>query len=214
MNNRFPDLPATMRRLLVDHRGFPVPWFVPWQEGKPIFPAQAAGKAERAWALDLCWVCGGKLGRLAAFVIGPMCAVNLTSSEPPSHLECARFSARNCPFLPNPRMRRTIPFCQAEGRVAGDGIERNPGATLLWIVKTQAKGERFFAGNGFLFEIGKRHSHEWYANGRAATREEVMSSIETGLPLLEEMVIADPDPEGAAAEFERRKLAAFELVPA
>jgi hypothetical protein len=111
-------------------------------------------------------------------------------------------------------MRRTIPFCEAEGRVAGDGIERNPGVTLLWIVKTRSKGERFFAGNGWLFEIGKRHSHEWYAQGRAATREEVMRSITTGLPLLEEQVAIDPDPKGAAEELERRKVAALELIPA
>lgn len=211
---RFPDLPAKMRGLPTDHRGFPVPWFVPWVEGKPVFPAQGHGKADRAWDHNLCWVCGGQLGRLSSYVIGPMCAVNRTSSEPPCHLECARFSARNCPFLANPRMRRSIPFCQAEGRVAGEGIERNPGATLLWIVKTQAKGERFFAGNGYLFEIGPRHAHEWYANGRIATRAEVLTSIETGLPLLEEYVETDPDPTGARAEFERRKDAALALVPA
>jgi hypothetical protein len=210
----FSDLPPNMRSMPVDARGFPVPWFVPWVDGDPVFPAQGAGRAERAWARDLCWVCGGKLGRLSAYVIGPMCAVNRTSSEPPCHLECARFSARNCPFLANPRMRRSIPFCEAEGSVAGDGIERNPGVTLLWIVKTRSKGERFFAGNGYLFEIGKRHAHEWYAQGRQAGRDEVLTSINTGLPLLEECVAIDPDPIGAAAELERRKVAALELVPA
>ena len=214
MTKRFPDLPATMRGLTLDERGFPVPWFVPWVDDKPVFPAQGHGRADLAWLKGLCWVCGKPLGRLSAYVIGPMCAVNRTSSEPPSHLECARFSARNCPFLANPRMRRSMPFCEAEGRVAGEGIERNPGVTLLWIVKTRRKGERWFAGNGYLFELGPRHSHEWYAQGRAATHDEVMTSITTGLPLLEEMVWADPDPQGALAEFERRKAAALELVPA
>lgn len=189
---RFPDLPEKMRALPVDHRGFPVPWFVPFVEGKPVFPAQEGGKFERAWRNELCWVCGGKLGRFATFVIGPMCGVNRTTSEPPCHLECAQFSARNCPFLANPRMRRTIPFEKAEaegqGRVAGCGIARNPGVTLLWTVKLAERGKLFRAGHGQLIEIGRPVAREWYREGREATRDEVIASIKTGLPLLIEMV--------------------------
>lgn len=100
---RFDDLPARMRKLPVDKRGFPVPWFVPWVDGQAIFPAMDARKRNLAWRDRLCWVCGERIGRVQAFVIGPMCAVNRTSSEPPSHLECARFSARRCPFLARKR---------------------------------------------------------------------------------------------------------------
>jgi hypothetical protein len=34
-----------------------------------------------------------------SFVVGPMCGINRNSAEPPSHKECAQWSARNCPFL-------------------------------------------------------------------------------------------------------------------
>ena len=53
-----------------------------------------------------CWVCGDPLGVHLTFPIGPMCALNRTISEPPSHHECASWSARNCPFLSRPHMVR------------------------------------------------------------------------------------------------------------
>jgi hypothetical protein len=96
-----------MRHLPIDERGYPVPWFVAWlPDGKPEFRAMDRTKWFRAIREKLCWVCGGKLGVNVCFVAGPMCGINRTSSEPPSHLECARYSSRNCPFLNNPRMVR------------------------------------------------------------------------------------------------------------
>lgn len=213
---RFPDLPARMRALPLDKRGYPVPWFVPWaDDGQPIFPAMDAHKRNRAWAKRLCWVCGGKIGRVQAFVIGPMCAVNHTSAEPPCHLECARFSARNCPFLTRPQMKRVGSEYKGQALCksgAGVMLERNPGVTLVWLT---LRASVFPDGRGhYLFDIGKPHAVEWYAHGREATRAEVLESISTGLPLLEEAVAADPDPQGARAEFDKRVAAAMQLVPA
>ena len=102
----YHDMPASMRELRVDSRGYPVPWFVAWVDGQPIFPALDARKVMLAWKNRLCWVCGKPLARMSAFVIGPMCAINRISSEPPSHLYCARFSAIHCPFLSRPKMKR------------------------------------------------------------------------------------------------------------
>jgi len=217
----FPDLPATMRHLPVDARGFPVPWFVAWRDGEPIFPAMDHDKLIRAIVDRRCWVCGGALGRLSAFVIGPMCLINLTSSEPPSHLECARFSARNCPFLTKPRMKRVgeehFPN-GVKGDAAGIMLERNPGVTLIYIVK--GRGQPYMVPprgpgrEGILFDIGKAHAVEWYAHGRLATRAEVLASIESGLPNLEQLVEIDPDRDGARAELQHRTAAALELLPA
>jgi hypothetical protein len=119
---------------------------------------------------------------LRAFTIGPMCAVNRTSSEPPSHLECSRFSARNCPFLTRPRMKRVGEENLPCGAVtaAGEMIKRNPGVALVWVTK---RYEAFPDGKGgTLFDIGEPHAVEWYAQGREASRAEVLESIETGLP--------------------------------
>jgi hypothetical protein len=195
VNERFPDLPRQMAALPVDHRGFPVPWFVAWQEGKPMFPVADGRKMALAVKDQLCWVCGGKLPKARASVIGPMCAVNRTISEPQSHLECARFSARNCPFLANPRMKRVPETLLPDNRVkpAGDGIMRNPGAVAVWIETTPSRP--FRVGNGHLFELGKPTKVEWYAHGRSATREEVLDSIRSGLPLLFEAADQEPTPE-------------------
>src|SRR4051794_7295681 len=97
-----------------------------------------------------CWVCGEPLGAFKTFVIGPMCAINRTSAEPPSHRECAEFSARTCPFLTKPRMRRNEKALPEERTCLGFMIERNPGVTLLWITK---KYTPFKAPGDVLFEI-------------------------------------------------------------
>jgi hypothetical protein len=212
MSNRFPDLPSRMRSLPVDHRGFPVPWFVAWIDGKPDFPIAEGRKIMLAHRKGLCWVCGGALGRIKAFVIGPMCAINRTSSEPPSHLECARFSALHCPFLTKPRMKRVNGDDMPHGtQVAGMMITRNPGVTLVW---QTLRYSRFDDGRGgSLFDIGQPHALEWYAEGRRAMRAEVEHSIATGLPALESMCEQDPDPEGARAELAARKAGAALLLP-
>jgi len=216
---KYPDLPARMRALPVDHRGFPVPWFVAWTRGddgqpKPVFPAMDARKRRIAWRDRLCWVCGQKLGRISAFVVGPMCAINRTSAEPPSHLECARFSAQNCPFLTRPNMGR-VPRDKYGGTlegVPGVMLDRNPGVTLVW--QTLRPNVFRDGGGDFLFDIGKPHRVEWYAQGRPATRDEVWHSIETGAPALLQLVDADPDPDGAKVEYGKRLLEIMPLLPA
>lgn len=209
------DLPPKMRGLPRDKRGFPVPWFVPWVDGQPLFPAMDPAKRNRAWRDRLCWVCGGKIGRVQVFVVGPMCAVNRTSAEPPCHLECARFSARWCPFLANPAMRRVGDAYKGHelNRYApGEMIERNPGVTLVW---QTLRASVFPDGKGnYLFDIGKPHAVEWFARGRPAHRAEVLESIRTGLPILEQMAAADPDAVEAKRELARRTRAALALVPA
>ena len=149
-----------------------------------------------------------------AFVIGPMCAVNRTSSEPPSHLDCARFSARNCPFLSQPRMKRVGEQNLPHGTAApaGEMIKRNPGVTLIWQTLRYSVWDD--GRGGVLHDIGKPHEVEWYAHGREATRDEVLESINSGLPLLADMCQRDPDPQGALAELAQRSVAALTLVPA
>src|SRR4030095_278504 len=100
-------LPKRMRSLPLDpQRGVPVPWFGKWINGKPEFRAMDAEKFTEAIKFSLCWCCGQTLGVHLAFVIGPMCAVNRTSSETPCHYDCAVWSAKNCPFLSRPQMDR------------------------------------------------------------------------------------------------------------
>lgn len=217
MSDRYPDLPDRMRRLPVDHRGFPVPWFVHWQGGEPLFPVADADKLVRASKQDLCWVCGEKLGRWRASVIGPMCAINRTIAEPQSHVECARFAARRCPFLSQPRMGRvpTAKLPADKVDAAGIGIKRNPGVACVWV--ETAKTKPFRVDNGWLFELGDPAAVEWWCEGREATRDEVMASIDSGLPLLLDAIKREPpgcQREAALADLNRRRAETKELLPA
>jgi hypothetical protein len=178
-------LPIRMEGAPLDDRGYPVPWFVAWQDGKPEFRAMDPEKFIRAIKEKLCWVCGSKLGVHYTFVAGPMCGINRTSSEPPSHHECAEWSAKNCPFLNNPRMVRRedekINNQCLRDNAAGFAITRNPGVAMLWNTRQY---EVFRTENGYLIQMGEPESVEWYAHGRLATRAEVDASIDSGLPNL------------------------------
>lgn len=194
LRSELEPLPSLMTGLPV-RRGYPVPWFVAWIDGAPEFRAMDPRKFRVAVKEGRCWVCGNrfvdKLGfRLSqAFVVGPMCAVNRISSEPPSHHICASWSARNCPFLSRPYMARReddlINEASIKDRVAGVAITRNPGVALVWPTSTWTL---IRDGRGRpLFQFGSPDAPlEWYAEGRRATRAEVMASLETGLPALQE----------------------------
>jgi len=213
-----PDRVAALPR---DQRGYPVPRFVAWLDvdgrplergqGTPEFRVIHPGAITEAINGPRCWICGGRLGRRMTFVIGPMCAVNRNSAEPPSHHDCAGYAARACPFLARPHARRrenNLPT--AAGEAAGIMLRRNPGVTLLWTTR-RYRPWRDPAG-GVLFEIGEPERVEWLAEGRAATRAEVLASIDSGLPALREL--AEQEGPLAERELDRCVDRAMAVVPA
>lgn len=167
----------------------PSQWFVAWVDGPdgpetvPEFRAMDARKFRAAVKERLCWVCGEMLGRWLAFPIGPMCSITRTISEPPSHVECAEWSIRNCPFLSQPQMVRRDGDLPADAQApGGHAILRNPGVTCLWITRSF---EVFDAGRGKpLITLGEPERVTWWREGRVATRGEVDASIASGLPTL------------------------------
>lgn len=207
------ELPRRMRQLPTDRTGRPVPWFASWIDGVPDFRVADGLKLERAIRHELCWVCGyGFAGAEdRAFVLGPMCAVTLTTAEPPAHLDCAVYSARACPFLNTPNMTRRerhIPAGTEEP--AGIMIRRNPGVSVVWVTGYRAwKAER--EGRGYLFRLGPAKRALWFADGREATRAEVLASVDSGMPILREM--AEQDGPEAVAELERMHAAALAYLP-
>lgn len=209
MATRFPNAPARIAALPIDKRGFPVPWFVAWVDGEPIFPAMDGEKLAGAIRHESCWVCGQRLGRFKVFVIGPMCVANRISSEPPSHDECARFAALNCPFLANPNMKRVPQERYGGGVSAGVMIERNPGVTALVTCEGPVRWHR--DGPGVLFHVEPISRVEWFARGREATRAEVEESFDSGLPALRQM--AEREGAGALSFLAKREAEARALFP-
>lgn len=176
-----------MRMLPVDARGYPVPYFVAWVEGVPDFRISDERKLVRCVQEHRCWLCGQRLGTFLAFVVGPMCAINRISSEPPAHRECAEFAAKACPFLTRPKAKRRDANLPEERRPsAGVMIERNPGVALVWVTKTYrvVRAPRGEQGHGVPFEMGPPRAVVSYTEGRPSTKEEIRESVESGLPLL------------------------------
>lgn len=191
-----PELPpATMRiaKLPIDHRGYPVPWFVAWADengvrvepgqGQPDHRLVGAGNVELALATRICWICGEPIAAPYAFLIGPMCAVTRTTSEPGAHLDCAHWSVKGCPFVSRPHARRRESGMPPVTHDApGIAIMRNPGVMAIWHTRSF---ETFSDGRGgMLLRVGKPTKVEWWAEGREATREEVVASIDSGIPIL------------------------------
>src|SRR5437899_2103484 len=76
---------------------------------------------------------------------------------------------------------------------------RNPDVSLIWVCEGY---KPFKTGNGILFEVGDAIALEWYARGRKATHDEIMASIEGGLPILRGM--AEKEGPDAVAQLEQQ----------
>jgi len=205
-----PPVPARLRgRPIV--RGYPVPWFVAQlPDGGYDFRVADGRKVAVAIREQRCWVCGQRLGAFKAFTLGPMCAVNRTAAEPPAHAECAHWSAAACPFLNQTQHRRREGGLPETAPPPGEMLTRQPGVALVWITKTftlfdDGKG-------GTLIEIDEPTQTAWYCQGRAATRAEVLASIESGLPALR--ALAEQEGEAALAALAAHVARAMRYVPA
>lgn len=205
-------MPRRIARLPRDERGYPVPWFVTWLDGKPDFRVADAAKRVQAVREHLCWICGGVLGRFQTYVIGPMCIVNRTTAEPPCHRDCAVFAVIACPFLSNPKAKRPereLP----EGAVDAPGIplNRNPGVTALWTTREDPRVFVTSDRKGFLFDLPDPIDVSWFCEGRAANAREVDESIESGLPTLREL--AEDEGHNAVLALDRAVTAAKKHLP-
>jgi hypothetical protein len=199
LNQRIKDIPIPdrMKGLKISDEGFPVPWFIPWFGGKPEFRGMDGGKFDIALRFKRCWLCGEPLGKYMTFVIGPMCGVTRTTSEPPCHHSCAEYAVKACPFLTQPRMRRNEKELPEDRKVAGTMIKRNPGVTLMWTTTSY----KTFQSGGVLFTVGEPEKIEFYSNGRIAKKEEIVESIESGIPIL--MKEAEKDGQDGIAELHK-----------
>lgn len=208
-------MPSGIAKLPRDRQGRPIPWFVATlPDGSRDFRIVEPRRHGEAHTLKLCWICGQPRGANLAFTIGPMCAVNRISAEPPAHRDCAVFSAKVCPFLSRPSMRRR------EGGLPGDAedpagvmLRRNPGVVLVWMTRSYTPF-RPPGGGGVLYEIGAPTATLWFAVGRAATRAEVIAAMESGLPALDEACDLDANPSASRRALKAEYGRALALVPA
>jgi hypothetical protein len=209
-------MPARIARLPRNKVGYPIPWFV-GEQPDGTFDIRIVDPAKHVEAVRsrLCWVCGHPLGAYVAFLVGPMCAINLISGEPPSHRDCAEYAVRVCPFLAVPGMRRRS---RDEDLVwvpaAGEMNERNPGVVLLWVTRWYRPFRASVGNDGVLYELGAPTWTQWLREGRVASRVEVLEAMETGLATVLELCGRDDDPERSRAQVRSRYAQALRSVPA
>lgn len=205
-----PPMIDRISRLPVDTRGFPVPYFVQWFDGKPDHRVRAREQYVRCVRQCLCWVCGEPLAlRERTFLIGPMCVINTVAAEPPMHEACARWAVQGCPFLSNPDQRRREHHLPAGASISEAGTVRNPGVIALWMTPMYAP----IAGphGEPLLQIGEPTLVQWYTEGRFATRTEVEAAFAEGWKELS--VQARQEGPDVVALMERRKTAAVVWLP-
>ena len=58
---RVLELPSRMKRLPIDEAGFPIPYFVPYVNGKPEFRGFDGEKLGICVRHKRCWLCGEPL---------------------------------------------------------------------------------------------------------------------------------------------------------
>jgi hypothetical protein len=207
-----PPLPARIKALPIDPRGYPIPWFVAVSpEGVRDFRFADPNKRAIAVRDRRCWICGDKLGRYLAFVVGPMCVVNRNTSEPPCHRECADFAAHACPFMLLPRAQYRTANSPEDIHSPTGFLDGNPGVMCLYITTTFRTYRAGKHSNDWLITIGDPVECLWYAEGKPASREAVLEAVERRIPLLREM--AERDGKDAVAELEKMKNAMLTLLP-
>lgn len=208
-----PPLPDRIKNLPIDKRGYPIPWFViKMPDGTRDFRIADQNKRVMAVRQRLCWICGGKLGRNIAFVIGPMCAVNRNTSEPGCHRDCAIFATTACPFLTRPMAKYREAGLPEEKMMPTGALPWNPGACAIWITESYRP---YRAGKGpsdWLIAVGPPVEVLWYCEGKPATRQQILDCFDKRLFLLHDVA----KQEGPAAENALKKMVdkTMELLPA
>jgi hypothetical protein len=191
-------LPPRMRKLPLHALGFPIPHFAASVGGAPDVRVVDELTLAACHERKLCWLCGERLGDYKAFIVSPMSAVNRISNEPPSHIDCAKFVARFCPFLMLPKTIRrstsTPAGADAPRSVIGIG---GRGVSLVWVTR---KYKVVRVGDTTLFDLGDPWQTFWYARGQCATRDQVEEAFAAGLgPMYEvaragsELTVSDLD---------------------
>lgn len=204
-----PPVPRRMVGLPIDPRGYPIPWFVAEVDGKRDFRVADGVKRARAAKNRLCWLCGERLGRYMAFVIGPMCAVNRNTSEPGCHKDCALFAVQACPFITRPLAQYRTAGLPEEGGTLPYALEGNPGGVCIWITESFRP---YKALDSWLIQLGAPVEVLWWVEGREASRAQVLSIFENRLPLLEK--IAKEEGGGAPAALQRQVVGTMQFLPA
>lgn len=93
-------IPSFLKHLKINDKGYPIPFFVAYVDGKPDFRLLDPKKQHYCIHQKLCAICGKKLFKDSYyFISGPIGYTNGVSTDPAMHRECAEYSINVCPHL-------------------------------------------------------------------------------------------------------------------
>lgn len=93
-------IPEYLKHLKVNSKGYPIPFFVAYVDGKPDFRLLDARKQGYCIDQKLCAICGKKLFKNSYyFISGPEGYKNKIATDPAMHRNCAEYSLNMCPHL-------------------------------------------------------------------------------------------------------------------
>jgi hypothetical protein len=166
-------MPERIARLERDSRGYPIPWFVDRPaDGAFDFRMMDPARLQRVIKERRCWVCGDRLGKFIAFVGGPLSAAQRLYSDPPSHVDCAEFSAKVCPFLVIPSAQRRQANKPAHVEFPGPMVMANPEIAAVLVTTGYIR-----LPQGVLMADEPREVR-WFCEGRPASRLEVQQAVQ------------------------------------
>lgn len=132
------DIPKELSHLKVDPRGYPIPFFVSYIDGKPEFRFMNFDRVLMIIHKKLCHICGKKLPKdYCYFIAGPMGLKNGISSDAGMHRICAEFSLKACPhlFLQNADYRKNDELSKKLHAAAHPSVMTTK-PDMLYLVKT------------------------------------------------------------------------------
>lgn len=207
-----PPLPRGLKMRPVDRaRGLPAPWFLADQDGSESYDFRkvAARRVAIARRNRLCWVCGQSFVRDAAVIGGIASMINSIVVDPPSHVECAEFAVKVCPFMVYPEKRRGP---EAENNVTpGEMLPHNPGLAFVFIAgyphfidSSDGRGGRLIRMPPVPLQLTA------WARGRWAQPDELAAGIRLGMSKL--MDIAFSEGTGSLLDLGARTVHTFAVL--
>lgn len=151
------DIPVFLNHLKLDERGYPIPFFVPMDKGKPNFRYMDYTKLEQAITGHLCHICGKKLHKdYCYFISGPLGLTNQVSSDAAMHRECAQYALKVCPHMLHRQAERKTP---AE---TGPNPHMKEKPEVLFLIKAAKYKRKFYPEYGYPLLHYKAVSAEKY----------------------------------------------------
>lgn len=174
-------LPDFLKHLPLDAQGRPIPWFILCKDGVPDFKLSDARKLRECCTKPICWICGRvRPADELAFVFTPLSSITRTSSEPPSHKQCAEFACKYCPFICDPSFREVDSEIKQ-----GTITKRGPSVALIYVTDAM---QPVPVPGGIMFGIGEAKELICYSQGRLSTPEEIRASFEDGWPAFKQSI--------------------------